>query len=247
LAAGAKEKLVEVVRPDGARYPAGMRVAFYVTHEDAMESLKAHMGTTKQPPMAGSGHALPPNGFQVWNTQAATKRFGRSLLGWVLILVVAIVIFVVFHKEPPPAPAPVAPPVTPVPEGWLPLLLNVGPWMLIFVAFWFFFYRGLKRQRKNRKMFNEESLRQERTLEVTETGIRISVPTARFEFDWLAFQRVVETQNLFMLYRYPLEYQVVPKRAFAGEAELGAFRALLQEHIGSRQVGAFPVTLRGGG
>ena len=50
-----------------------------------------------------------------------------------------------------------------------------------------------------------------------------------------------------MLYRFPLEYQVVPKRAFEGEAELAAFRALLQEHIGNRQVGAFPVVAGGGG
>ena len=45
--------------------------------------------------------------------QAERKSSNRSMLGWVIILALAIVIFVVFHKPDPAAGGPPPPPAPP--------------------------------------------------------------------------------------------------------------------------------------
>ena len=65
-------------------------------------------------------------------------------------------------------------------------------------------------------------------------------PPERLEAKWLAFARVIETQNLFVLYVGEHAFHMVPKRAFADAAHVDEFRGALHDRITHRPA-AFPV------
>ena len=67
---------------------------------------------------------------------------------------------------------------------------------------------------------------------ISETGIDSSSPTGSTQSTWSAYTRYVESRNLFLLYRAPHVFSLLPKRAFApGEEE--SFRGLLNAKLGA--------------
>ncbi|HEX6678095.1 MAG TPA: YcxB family protein [Actinomycetes bacterium] len=69
---------------------------------------------------------------------------------------------------------------------------------------------------------------------VTNLGVRVRVPGSTTEHSWDAFQKVAETDRVFLLSFTPKAgspFLALPKRALAGEAEVAALRDLLRRKI----------------
>ena len=86
------------------------------------------------------------------------------------------------------------------------------------------------------------------TFEATELKLRGSDLTCQVEYQWSAFRRFVETENLFLLYMFDDQFHIIPKRAFSSLDDTMAFLGLLCGGIKNglvperRDVG-FPVQL----
>jgi hypothetical protein len=80
----------------------------------------------------------------------------------------------------------------------------------------------------------------ENVLELRDDGIH-AMGHSSTDYQWFAFKRAAETPALFLVYPNENEYLIIPKRSFAGQAEVDAFRETLATKIGNRAMGAFPV------
>ncbi|HTX92959.1 MAG TPA: YcxB family protein [Anaerolineales bacterium] len=102
---------------------------------------------------------------------------------------------------------------------WLPLYL-----LVIFV---------MNPRMIGRQVDANERLRTEVTWTVDAQGVHLASKFAQVQMDWRSFQALVETREYFLL-TYSgdkRKYQIVPKRAFASDAELSAFRELVSISI----------------
>jgi hypothetical protein len=78
------------------------------------------------------------------------------------------------------------------------------------------------------------------TIIVSDDGITFAEPLAHHELKWFAFDRVIESQNLFLLYITDHSFHMVPKRALADGRQVDEFRAMIDNRI-TRRPTAFPV------
>ena len=69
-------------------------------------------------------------------------------------------------------------------------------------------------------------------LTVREGGFIANAAGELAEVAWSRFVRFREAQNHFLLYKSADLYAIVPKRGFAGEADLAAFREMAAKGIG---------------
>ena len=65
----------------------------------------------------------------------------------------------------------------------------------------------------------------------SESGIRTDGPTSHTELQWNSFLQVRETREQFLLYPQKHLANVIPKRCFASEIELGRFRELVRRSV----------------
>jgi hypothetical protein len=79
--------------------------------------------------------------------------------------------------------------------------------------------------RRNSRMFGP------RTVTIDETGISSDHALGHNEAKWSSYQDFKETKNLFLLYHSADLIGILPKRAFASQAELEQFRALVTSKI----------------
>jgi hypothetical protein len=98
-------------------------------------------------------------------------------------------------------------------------------WMAVVLAFWF--TRPVLIRRWFRK---HPDFVKPRVLRVEESGVIDQNDLGQGETKWSGFTRFRETPNLFVLYLKPRQFQVIPKRAFAG-AQLEEFRLILTQNI----------------
>jgi hypothetical protein len=99
-------------------------------------------------------------------------------------------------------------------------------WAGLFVAaFVFFFVRALRDARK--RFEREPAAHRLQTVEITEGGLSQSTHASSTQYKWEAFIRQLETPNLFVLYVTEVTFLLLPKRAFAGQDEINAFRELV--------------------
>ena len=119
------------------------------------------------------------------------------------------------------------------------LLFATVPWAVIALVLWVFIARSDDPLRKVWEA--QPSLHRPHVVEADERGIVFSDAAGRTEQRWEAFTHVHETAGLFLLYTGRLSAQFIPKRAFAGAADLDAFRELLRVTIAQRPGPAFPV------
>jgi hypothetical protein len=119
------------------------------------------------------------------------------------------------------------------------LLLPHSTWL--FFLTWFLIIVFNKQRRDVRKLWDSQSsLHRLKTADISAEGVVISNDKTRLEYHWQAFAGCRETKNLFVLLTSPKTLQFLPKRAFAGEEELSAMRALC-ELIPKSASAAFPV------
>ncbi len=77
-------------------------------------------------------------------------------------------------------------------------------------------------------------LRSELTYDFQPEGVHIVTTTSNAFMKWEAFIKSKETPNLFLFFITKQMCHMVPKRAFASEADLESLRVLLNEKIGKR-------------
>jgi len=84
-----------------------------------------------------------------------------------------------------------------------------------------------------RQMFRKggSPLRDEVTLEISDSRLIGANLVSSSNSTWGAFTRYSESKNLFLVYRSEMLFNIVPKRAFAAGEE-DAVRGLLEQHLG---------------
>jgi hypothetical protein len=76
-------------------------------------------------------------------------------------------------------------------------------------------------------------------LTADEAGVELASGSHSGRLPWSAIDRWRESPQQFLLYRHCAEFVVVPKHAFASVADLSAFKAILEAHLGpARRRGA---------
>jgi hypothetical protein len=171
-----------------------------------------------------------------------TRVGGRSrgLLGWLMFILLAILLFIIQSGKRHPT---TGPPLIPAaaPRTWADWYdyYKVVLWVGLFVAaFVFFFVRALRDARK--RFEREPAAHRLQTIEITEGGLSQSTHASSTQYKWEAFTRQVETPNLFLLYLTEVTFLLLPKRAFASKDEIDAFRELATSVVNPPER-AFPV------
>jgi magnesium-transporting ATPase (P-type) len=175
------------------------------------------------------------------HAKKATRGGGRSgLLGWLLFILLAMLLFMIqMGKRGPAAAPPFAP--APAPRTWADwydaykMIIWVGLFVVMFI---FFFVRALRDARK--RFEREPAAHRLQTVEITEGGLSQSTHTSSTQYKWDAFIRQLETPNVFILYLTEATFLLLPKRAFPGQAEIDAFREFVSRVVSPPQH-AFPV------
>ncbi len=104
--------------------------------------------------------------------------------------------------------------------------------LLLVGAFWFWIGFGGNRRRFVRSQFlKNPCYREEYKIEANEEGIRLDYRIGRTEATWQAFTHYLETDEMFLLYRSPHQFHILPKRIFQ-PAQLDEFRELLKHKVG---------------
>ncbi len=163
--------------------------------------------------------------------------FVKGVFGWFLVSTVLVLSWLLLRKLDP-----VDDEVAPLVITWRDVsevLMPHSVWFLMMFAFCWFIYRFTDRQVEN-LWKGASNLHRPFSLEVSDYGMVLAEPLARYELRWYLFERVIETKNLFLLYVGEQSFHIIPKRAFADAEQLGLFGALLHNHVTHRPT-AFPV------
>jgi hypothetical protein len=175
--------------------------------------------------------------------QGAKGIFRPGVAGWIVAVVLLAVLVWITRHVPEPADGTMA-----VERStWRSLADFVRPhftWLALTGALCIFAMRYTSRQLRT-VWEGTPSLRRSFTMTVSDDGITITEPLSRHEMKWFVFDRVTETQNLFLLYMSEHQFHIVPKRAFADAAQIDEFRAMIENRI-TRRPTAFPVLPVGG-
>jgi hypothetical protein len=126
--------------------------------------------------------------------------------------------------------------------SWLPWVMAVA----VLCALLFrerlvrFIFRDLAKHR-----FKESShVQQQQEVSISDSTLTWKSETAVSTCAWTHFIHLGESRNLFVLYVTFRLAQILPKRAFASQAQMDEFRAFALAHVGNEVVG-FPVQLTG--
>jgi len=162
-----------------------------------------------------------------------SAKGGRSILGWILFVGLAVMLFFMLQNGRKDAPAP--PPSTPGDKRRYYPLLILG--FLIFIGLLAFF--GRKKQ--ERKAFEQRAeLHRLRTVHFSEDGVTHDDRVSQSRTSWQGFIKFGETTNVFLLYHSDVAAIIIPKRAFLTPAAADEFRILAQSQISPAR-SAFPV------
>jgi hypothetical protein len=156
-------------------------------------------------------------------------------------IVAAMIILRGFFSAAQPASAPVGPPPS-LDAALRDLLLSVLPWLIAIIALISVLLLYLRSVYK-RAYAEKNPLQRHHVIELSPQRVVTTEPIARHEYQWDAFVRWVESENLLLLY---LSYNLmlpIPKRSFPSPQQLEQCRALLRAMIDSPATArqAFPL------
>ena len=124
------------------------------------------------------------------------------------------------------------------PWNWA-LLLPHTTWLGL-VA-WITAMTMLRTDKQRKETWEDRAgLNRQKTAEITADGFALKDAVTTAEFRWEAFMDFQETKKLFLLYTSAKTAQYIPKRAFDGDEQLNAMRALM-ELIPRRTNTGFPL------
>jgi len=84
---------------------------------------------------------------------------------------------------------------------------------------------------RTRRVLRAEGMHGHRHYVFTPEDISVESPLANAKVKWPAYIRAHETRSVFLLYSAASFANVLPKRCFANEAEIAAFRDLVRQKI----------------
>lgn len=116
------------------------------------------------------------------------------------------------------------------PYDWVGVFLPHLTWAMLLVAMILLTLRHLRTQ--TRKVWDgQPSLHRPQTVSVTPEGLTFDDVVTRRQMRWLSFQRVLETKRVFVLMMGDVQFEMIPRRAFADNTEAQQFKALLDQKI----------------
>jgi hypothetical protein len=159
------------------------------------------------------------------------------VVGWVLVLTIAVGLFFIMRNDPRPATVPAS---RSTPMG---MIVSVLQFVFLGFIIWFFVIRLLFSKSVGKRMLRKNpqlAERQEFTL--AEQNITSRTATSTTTTQWSHFVHLAETKSLFVLLSGGQVSLMLPKRAFASPQEIDEFRGFAQAHIGNTPIG-FPVQI----
>jgi hypothetical protein len=117
---------------------------------------------------------------------------------------------------------------------------SMGPWVLIFLVVWILVFRAIRRQTR-RNWEGQPNVQLEYRMDVSPQGISVANPVSSSAYRWEAFQRVLETPNMFILFLSTLTFVLIPKRALPDGHGVDELRGMLRTMIAERPAPAFAV------
>ncbi|HVX87209.1 MAG TPA: YcxB family protein [Phycisphaerae bacterium] len=196
---------------------------FTLTPQDATEFLRHFQQAIKT--------------FPVLPGQPSGRKRSTNLIGWTIILALALLIFVLLHKHHTP------PAVHSVPAESPAFFESPSLYIAIFVVSFLVIFIRIRYFQNGKKLFQKfPDLGQPQVLRATDDFIAITSPTAENRYTWPHFAHFFETPRLFILFNSSKAAHLLPKRAFPDDDALNQFRALAQSRI-TKAPAAFPVLL----
>lgn len=177
--------------------------------------------------------ALPEVTRRIPAEKAPSAKFRyRALIGWVIILAIAVVLFIIFHDDKPPQPAPPA-------KTFGQFIGPYVPFVFIFLVFWIYFLRKLSSPAQ-RAFEQDPSLADMRHVTISDDGISVQLPTHTLFMTWKHFFYFAETDKLFILMITRQMSFFLPKRVFLSPELQAEFRTFAHTQL-PRPTGGFPV------
>jgi hypothetical protein len=103
----------------------------------------------------------------------------------------------------------------------------------VFGVFWGLFLIFFRKISLARSFSKEKRLQQPMDLQVNDQGVELSNANGKTISHWVAFDRFVESEDLFVLFCGQRTFHAIPKRAFS-ESQIDEFRDLLRSKIPSK-------------
>lgn len=94
-----------------------------------------------------------------------------------------------------------------------------------------FAWRSSLRTAAARLYDRERVFREQVSLTADDHGVEGRLSDSWYTCRWSRFEKVVESDSVFLLYSQMTQFVVVPKRLFATDQELDAFRELLRRNV----------------
>jgi len=112
-------------------------------------------------------------------------------------------------------------------KGIIPYALVVVLFLVIIlltIVFWFILPKSIYRKTRT---FTEPSI----TLDFNEDGLSIGTHAGAHRLPWSSFNRILETQDFYYLYRSNNSFFLIPTSAFTDTGERESFTLLLHRHF----------------
>ncbi len=169
--------------------------------------------------------------FRVWRgskwkpavrgAPAATKNHRKRFYAVLIWFIIAVIAFACINGA--------------FTQDWRPakgsvFLLCWGPWLASLILLMSVTARSAMWTAR-RTWFTTPAFARHHTFEFDDWGLKLWTDVTRTEMHWSTFERARETQNLLVLVAETKLQYLIPKRAFASEADLNSARALLQNKL----------------
>lgn len=116
-----------------------------------------------------------------------------------------------------------------------PSLTDPGTWIMPGILAYFAFTAFVWVPGRVRRSYSQrKDFQHEISMVVTSAGIEARTVQGYGVKPWSDFLKWKEGKSVFLLYLSDHMYQVVPKRFFAGRADIDAFRNVISESIGAK-------------
>ena len=134
-------------------------------------------------------------------------RAGLDLIIEILGIIVGIILLAVFGFS------------------WILILLILGGMLGLIISFLGYFIFPRIRFR------SEPKYKQEYRLEFDDEGIRFNTDSIESKLDWIIYNKLIETGNLYILIYGKYSFSIIPKRVLLTEADRIEFNVLMDKYI----------------
>jgi len=172
--------------------------------------------------------------------QLKTPSSRRQTYIWLTLVGLAAVLMLVSRWLPRPAAAPGQAPAAAPEETWRDWVPTFVPWFAILVFVWFFLFYRVRKGYVKKMWDSQPALHRLRMIRIDDEGISMSDSVSQNRMLWSGYTRFVESEHLFLLFLSGQQAELIPKRVFADEEQIGQVRQLLAANISAPQSG-FPV------